>query len=98
RFALADMWAKLNVARGHLDGCIAALVAGDLTADDAAAAKYWTTETAWQIIDRCMQLFGGYGYVNEYEIARIWRDNRVHRVFGGTSEIMQEIIGRSLDL
>jgi alkylation response protein AidB-like acyl-CoA dehydrogenase len=98
RFALADVRAKLNVARGYLDGCVNALVEGHLTADDAAAAKYWTTETAWQIIDRCMQLFGGYGYINEYEIARIWRDNRVHRVFGGTSEIMQEIIGRSLDL
>ena len=56
-----------------------ALVEGHLTAEDAAAAKYWTTETAWQIIDRCIQLFGGYGYVNEYEIARIWRDNRVQR-------------------
>jgi alkylation response protein AidB-like acyl-CoA dehydrogenase len=98
RFALADVRAKLNVARGYLDSCINALVEGHLSADDAAAAKYWTTETAWQIIDRCMQLFGGYGYINEYEIARIWRDNRVHRVFGGTSEIMQEIISRALDL
>jgi alkylation response protein AidB-like acyl-CoA dehydrogenase len=98
RFALADIRAKLNVARGYLDGCIMALVDGRLTADEAAAAKYWTSETAWQIIDRCMQMYGGYGYVNEYEIARIWRDNRIHRVFGGTSEIMQEIIGRSLGL
>ena len=98
RFALADIRAKLNVARVYLDGCILALVDGDLNADEAAAAKYWTSETAWQIIDRCMQLYGGYGYVNEYEIARLWRDNRIHRVFGGTSEIMQEIIGRSLGL
>ena len=96
RFALADIRAKLNAARVYVDGCIMALVDGHLTADDAAAAKYWTSETAWQAIDRCMQLFGGYGYVNEYEIARIWRDNRVQRVFGGTSEIMQEIVGRSL--
>ncbi|MGI5192900.1 acyl-CoA dehydrogenase family protein [Streptomyces sp. CA-288835] len=98
RFALADIKAQLNVARVYLDGCIMALVDGELTADEAAAAKYWTTETGWQAIDRCMQLFGGYGYVNEYEIARIWRDSRVQRVFGGTSEIMQEIIGRSLGL
>jgi alkylation response protein AidB-like acyl-CoA dehydrogenase len=98
RFALADARAKLNAARGYVDGCIMALVEGHLTADDAAAAKYWTSETAWEVIDRCMQLFGGYGYVNEYEIAHIWRDNRVQRVFGGTSEIMQEIIGRSMGL
>jgi alkylation response protein AidB-like acyl-CoA dehydrogenase len=98
RFALADVKAKLDAARVYVDGCIMALVEGELTADEAAAAKYWTSETAWQIIDRCMQLFGGYGYVNEYEIARIWRDSRVQRVFGGTSEIMQEIVGRSLGL
>ena len=71
---------------------------GELTPEEAAAAKYWTSETGWEVIDRCMQLFGGYGYVNEYEIARIWRDSRVQRVFGGTSEIMLEIIGRSLGL
>ncbi|MEU3336951.1 acyl-CoA dehydrogenase family protein [Streptomyces sp. NPDC006668] len=98
RFALADIKAKLAAARVYVDGCIMALVQGELTAEEAAAAKYWTTETGWAAIDRCMQLFGGYGYVNEYEIARIWRDSRVQRVFGGTSEIMQEIVGRSLGL
>ncbi|MFF1306760.1 acyl-CoA dehydrogenase family protein [Streptomyces sp. NPDC058307] len=98
RFALADIRATLNAARVYVDGCIMALFQGELTADEAAAAKYWTSETGWQVIDRCMQLFGGYGYVNEYEIARIWRDSRVQRVFGGTSEIMLEIIGRSLGL
>ncbi|MEU1344877.1 acyl-CoA dehydrogenase family protein [Streptomyces sp. NPDC005827] len=98
RFALADIRARLSAARVYVDGCTMALVQGELTADEAAAAKYWTTETCWEVIDRCMQLFGGYGYVNEYEIARIWRDSRVQRVFGGTSEIMQEIVGRSLGL
>ena len=98
RFALADIKAKLGVARVYVDGCIMALFEGELSAEEAAAAKYWTSETGWEVIDRCMQLFGGYGYVNEYEIARIWRDSRVQRVFGGTSEIMQEIIGRSLGL
>ncbi|MFF7074030.1 acyl-CoA dehydrogenase family protein [Streptomyces pseudovenezuelae] len=98
RFALAAIRAKLNAARVYVDGCIMALIQGELTAEEAAAAKYWTSETGWEVIDRCMQLFGGYGYVNEYEIARIWRDTRVQRVFGGTSEIMLEIIGRSLGL
>ncbi|MEU1513372.1 acyl-CoA dehydrogenase family protein [Streptomyces sp. NPDC005811] len=98
RFALADIKARLAAARVYVDGCIMALIQGELTAEEAAAAKYWTTETGWAVIDRCMQLFGGYGYVNEYEIARIWRDSRVQRVFGGTSEIMQEIVGRSLGL
>ncbi|MFF3850796.1 acyl-CoA dehydrogenase family protein [Streptomyces sp. NPDC002328] len=98
RFALADSKAKLSAARVYVDGCIMALFQGELTPEEAAAAKYWTSETGWEVIDRCMQLFGGYGYVNEYEIARIWRDSRVQRVFGGTSEIMQEIIGRSLGL
>ncbi|MFI6251809.1 acyl-CoA dehydrogenase family protein [Streptomyces sp. NPDC051016] len=98
RFALADIRARLSAARVYVDGCTMALVRGELTADEAAAAKYWTTETCWEVIDRCMQLFGGYGYVNEYEIARIWRDSRVQRVFGGTSEIMQEIVGRSMGL
>ena len=98
RFALADIKAGLGAARVYVDGCIMALFQGGLTPEEAAAAKYWTSETCWQVIDRCMQLFGGYGYVNEYEIARIWRDSRVQRVFGGTSEIMLEIIGRSLGL
>ncbi|WP_329347724.1 acyl-CoA dehydrogenase family protein [Streptomyces sp. NBC_01261] len=98
RFALADIKAKLGAARVYVDGCIMGLFQGELTPEEAAAAKYWTSETCWQVIDRCMQLFGGYGYVNEYEIARIWRDSRVQRVFGGTSEIMLEIIGRSLGL
>ncbi|WP_405856643.1 acyl-CoA dehydrogenase family protein [Streptomyces sp. NBC_01515] len=98
RFALADIKARLGAARVYVDGCIMALFQGELTPEEAAAAKYWTSETCWQVIDRCMQLFGGYGYVNEYEIARIWRDSRVQRVFGGTSEIMLEIIGRSLGL
>ncbi|MFJ9376662.1 acyl-CoA dehydrogenase family protein [Streptomyces sp. NPDC101455] len=98
RFALAEIKARLGAARVYVDGCIMALFQGELTPEEAAAAKYWTSETCWQVIDRCMQLFGGYGYVNEYEIARIWRDSRVQRVFGGTSEIMLEIIGRSLGL
>ncbi len=98
RFALADIKAKIDVMQIYVDRCIAALVAGELTADEAAQAKLWVTETEWEVLDRCLQLHGGYGYVNEYEIARLWRDGRVQRLYGGTSEIMKEIVGRSLGL
>jgi alkylation response protein AidB-like acyl-CoA dehydrogenase len=98
RFALADLKAKIDVMQVYVDRCIEALVAGELTADEAAQAKLWVTETEWEVLDRCLQLHGGYGYVNEYEIARLWRDGRVQRLYGGTSEIMKEIVGRSLGL
>jgi alkylation response protein AidB-like acyl-CoA dehydrogenase len=98
RFALAEIKAKLDVMQVYVDRCIEALVAGELTADEAAQAKLWVTETEWEVLDRCLQLHGGYGYVNEYEIARLWRDGRVQRLYGGTSEIMKEIVGRSLGL
>jgi acyl-CoA dehydrogenase len=98
RFALAELAAEIKVARVFVDGCLAAHLTGDLSADDAAAAKLWTTELQVRVADRCLQLHGGYGYMDEYEISRIWRDSRVTRIYGGTSEIMKEIIGRSLDL
>jgi len=98
RFSVAEMKTKLDVAQVYLDRCIEDLVAGELTAEEAAAAKLWITETEWEILDRCLQLHGGYGYVNEYEIARLWRDGRVQRLYGGTSEIMKDIVGRSLGL
>jgi alkylation response protein AidB-like acyl-CoA dehydrogenase len=98
RFSLADLKAKIDVMQVYVDRCIEALVAGELTADEAAQAKLWVTETEWEVLDRCLQLHGGYGYVNEYEIARLWRDGRVQRLYGGTSEIMKEIVGRSLGL
>lgn len=96
RHAIADMTVKLDVMQVYVDRCIEALNAGELTAAEAAGAKMWATETQWEIIDRCLQLHGGYGYVNEYEIARIWRDARVQRLYGGTTEIMRDLIGRSL--
>ena len=80
-------------AGGHLDWAIARHVAGELTADEAAASKYWHTE---ETCDAALQLHGGSGYMNEYPIARIWRDARVRRIYGGTSEIMRELVGRSL--
>jgi alkylation response protein AidB-like acyl-CoA dehydrogenase len=98
RFALAEMKTKIDVAQIYLDHCINALVQGDLTSEEAAEAKLWVTETEWEVLDRCLQMHGGYGYVNEYEIARLWRDGRVQRLYGGTSEIMKDIIGRSLGL
>jgi alkylation response protein AidB-like acyl-CoA dehydrogenase len=96
RHAIADMAVKLDVMQVYIDRCIEAVNAGELTAEEAAGAKMWATETEWEIIDRCLQLHGGYGYVNEFEIARIWRDARVQRVYGGTTEIMRDLIGRSL--
>ena len=96
RFTLADIKAKLQVGWAHLDWAIARHVRGELTADEAAASKYWHTEMQWLACDAALQLHGGAGYMNEYPIARIWRDARVRRIYGGTSEIMRELVGRSL--
>jgi len=96
RFTLADMKAKLQVGWAHLDWALARHAKRELTTAEASAAKYWHTETQWQIVDAALQLHGGAGYMNEYLIARIWRDSRVQRIYGGTSEIMREIISRSI--
>ncbi|MXP23500.1 acyl-CoA dehydrogenase [Gordonia sp. HNM0687] len=96
RHALAQMHVEVDVMQHYIDQCILAVNANELTAEEAAGAKWWATETQWRIIDRCLQLHGGYGYMNEYEIARLWRDARVQRIYGGTNEIMLDIIGRKL--
>ena len=96
RFTLADLKSKLQVGWAHLDWALARLVAGDLTPDEGAAAKLWHTELQWEVMDKCLQLHGGAGYMNEYPIARMWKGARVTRIFGGTSEIMKELIGRGL--
>jgi alkylation response protein AidB-like acyl-CoA dehydrogenase len=98
RFALADAVTETQAARSHVDRCIAAHLAGELDGAEAAGAKAWTTEVQFRVIDRCLQLHGGYGYMEEYEIARMWRDARVQQIYGGTNEIMREIVGRSLGL
>jgi acyl-CoA dehydrogenase len=98
RFALAEASTKVQVARVYVDRCIEAAVDGSLTAEEAAGAKYWTTELQFEVIDLGLQMHGGYGYMEEYEIARMWRDARVQRIYGGTTEIMKEIVGRSLGL
>lgn len=96
RFTLADIKAKLQVGWAHLDWAIARHIAGRLTAEEAAASKYWHTEMQWLACDAALQLHGGAGYMNEYPIARVWRDARVRRIYGGTSEIMRELVGRGL--
>ncbi|MDX8152704.1 acyl-CoA dehydrogenase family protein [Patulibacter brassicae] len=96
RFALADMQTEVSIGRVYVDRCIEALLAGELTGAEAAKAKLWITEMQNRVVDRCVQLHGGYGYMEEYPIARLWRDSRVQRIYGGTSEIMREIIGRSM--
>jgi alkylation response protein AidB-like acyl-CoA dehydrogenase len=98
RFALAELVTKTEAARSHVDRCIEAVNAGALTAAEAAGVKAWTTDLQNEVVDRCVQLHGGYGYMLEYEISRLWRDARVQRIYGGTNEIMYEIVGRSLGL
>jgi len=96
RFTLADMKARLQVGWAHLDWAIQRHVAGKLTAAEASAAKLWHSETQFQLCDMALQLHGGAGYMNEYPIARLWRDARVARIYGGTSEIMKELVARSI--
>jgi alkylation response protein AidB-like acyl-CoA dehydrogenase len=98
KFELAHMRTEIDVARAWVDRCLEAHVAGELSAADAAKAKYWATEAQNRVIDACLQLHGGYGYMEEYRVARAWADARVTRIFAGTTEIMQEVIGRSLGL
>jgi alkylation response protein AidB-like acyl-CoA dehydrogenase len=96
KFTLADLAAKLQVGWAHLDWALARHIAGELTAAEASAAKLWHTELQWEACDASLQLHGGAGYMNEYLIARLWRDARVTRIFGGTSEIMKEVVSRAI--
>lgn len=98
RFALADVATEVSVTEAFVDRCVVELNAGRLTPADAAKAKLWATEMEFRCLDSCQQLFGGYGYMREYPIARSAIDARVTRMYGGTSEIMREIIGRDLRL
>jgi alkylation response protein AidB-like acyl-CoA dehydrogenase len=96
RFVLAEMRTEIDLGQVYVDEQVGALNDGRLSAEDAAKAKWWCTEMSWRVLDRCLQLHGGYGYMEEYPIARAWRDGRVPTIYGGTTEIMKEIIGRSL--
>lgn len=98
RHRLADLDTEVDITRHFVDRCLAELVAGRLSPVDAAKAKLWATELLGRTVDACVQLHGGYGYMTEYPIARLYADARVSRIYGGTSEIMREIIGRSLRL
>lgn len=96
RFALAEMHAEITVLGAFVDAAVRRLNAGELSGEDAAVAKLQCTELQGRVLDRCVQLHGGYGYMLEYPVARAFADARVSRIYGGTSEIMKEIIGRSL--
>jgi alkylation response protein AidB-like acyl-CoA dehydrogenase len=98
RFTLAEIRTETEIARTHIDRCVQALNAGELTAEDAAMAKWWCTELQGRVVDRCLQLHGGYGYILEYPIARAFADARVTRIYGGANEVMKEIVGRSMGL
>jgi acyl-CoA dehydrogenase len=98
RFKLAEALTLTRVARTFVDRCIEQLVAGTLDSETAAMAKWWITDVQQQVIDECVQLHGGYGYMNEYLVCRMFADSRVQRIYGGTNEIMKELISRSLPL
>ncbi|NMH96271.1 acyl-CoA dehydrogenase family protein [Pseudonocardia acidicola] len=98
RFVLAEIATEVDIAEHYVDDCVRALAAGELTAVDASKAKWWCTELQGRVIDRCLQLHGGYGYMNEYPIAKAYADARITRIYGGTTEIMKEVVGRSLGL
>jgi alkylation response protein AidB-like acyl-CoA dehydrogenase len=96
RFRLAEMATELDIAQTYVDRAVLALNDGELTAEEAAMAKWWCTELQKRVVDTCLQLHGGYGYMNEYPIARAYADARITTIYGGTTEIMKEIIGKSL--
>ena len=96
RFVLAEMATELAVARAFTDRCVTEHIAGRLSTEEASMLKYWDTELCVRVVDRCVQLHGGYGYMREYPVARAYADGRAQTIFGGTTEIMKEIIGRGL--
>jgi acyl-CoA dehydrogenase len=98
RFKLAACDGELQVTQAHVDAALAAHIAGGLSPEDAAIAKWWASESQGRIVDACLQLHGGYGYMLEYPISRAYADARANRIYGGANEIMLEIVGRSLGL
>lgn len=96
RFVLAEAATVVQVARVFLDSCIDRHIRGELDAATAAMAKWWLTEQQVQIVDRCLQLYGGYGYMREYPIARMYQDARIQKIYGGANEVLKEMIARSL--
>lgn len=96
RFTLAECQTETRIGRVFLDHCIERVIDGTLDSATASMAKWWCTDKQFEVADRCLQLFGGYGYTTEYEIARIWADSRVQRIYGGANEVMKELVARSL--
>ena len=96
QFVLADLKARGTAAKVFLNDCIAKLLRGELDVTTASIAKYWLTELQGEVVDKCLQLHGGWGYINEYPIAKMFRDSRVTRIFGGSNEIMKMLIARSM--
>jgi long-chain-acyl-CoA dehydrogenase len=96
RFKLAECQTKTTVARCFLEQCLAEHLRGELSVEKAAMSKYWLSDTQGEVLDECVQLHGGYGYMQEYAVAEMWADARVQRIYGGTNEIMKELIARSL--
>jgi alkylation response protein AidB-like acyl-CoA dehydrogenase len=96
RFVLAECETEVRIGQSFIDDCVVALNEHQLSAEEAAMAKWWCTELQKKVVDRCLQLHGGYGYMMEYPIARAYVDARVTTIYGGTTEIMKEIVGRSL--
>ncbi|OAB87896.1 acyl-CoA dehydrogenase [Janibacter melonis] len=98
KFKIAELVTKVEVTQAYVDDCVTAHAQGRLTAVDAAKAKWWAAEVQCSVLDECVQLHGGYGFMTEYRVARAWRDARVHKIWAGTNEIMKELIGRDLGL
>ncbi|HEX9260137.1 MAG TPA: acyl-CoA dehydrogenase family protein [Acidimicrobiales bacterium] len=98
KFVLAEVKTEVDVAEAYVDQCVMRLCTGDLSPAEAAQAKYWSTELQQRATDRCLQLFGGYGYMTEYPIARAYADARVTTIYGGTTEVMKTIIAKSLGI
>ena len=96
RFKLAEIATSVKAARAFIDRCVEDMVGGRLDTVTASMAKAWASDLQGKVIDDCLQLFGGYGYMNEYLIGRMFVDARVQRIYGGTNEIMKEVIARSL--
>ncbi|HVV10508.1 acyl-CoA dehydrogenase family protein [Amycolatopsis sp.] len=98
RFRLAELETELEIAEVYLDRCLQRVVDGELTAVEAAKAKWWTTELQKKVVDTCLQLHGGYGYMSEYPVSKAYTDTRIQTIYGGSTEIMKDIVGKSLGL
>jgi long-chain-acyl-CoA dehydrogenase len=98
KFKIAELKTKVDVTQAFVDKCITLFAAGELSSAEAAEAKWWSAQVQNDVLDECVQLYGGYGYMNEYRVARAWRDARVTKIWAGSNEIMKELIGRDLGL